>query len=163
MKLGNPRQKECQGGKIAFWNQNTFAKLLQLYGQVIHCAGINTGLYSYNFWQILFFPALSVGAPGRTDLVLSCSWQDWIYSAAFLMKLAGNYSSFGDQWNFTAFPGTASSCWFWVFCKWKLSAVCFLQSSAVVDVQNIIGKNKVESIKCCQMWMGKQNMNLALV
>lgn len=39
----------------------------------------------------------------------------------------------------------------------------FLQSSAVVDVQNVIGKNKVESIKCYQMWMGKQNKNLALV
>lgn len=38
----------------------------------------------------------------------------------------------------------------------------FLQSSAVLDVQNITGKNKVESIKCYQMWMGKQNKNLVL-
>lgn len=39
----------------------------------------------------------------------------------------------------------------------------FLQSSSVVDVQNVIGKNEVESIKCYQMWMGKQNKDLALV
>lgn len=39
----------------------------------------------------------------------------------------------------------------------------FLQSSGVLNVQNVIGKNKVECIKCYQMWMGEQNKNLALV
>lgn len=39
----------------------------------------------------------------------------------------------------------------------------FLQSFGVLDVQNVTGENKVESIKCYQMWMGKQNKNLALV